>query len=93
MLFNEITKKGSSLLSKSMIGGKMDKLETVNLGTDFLTSLISLLIRSLLVWWGYNALMPKFIMTLNKKENINNFRELTYAESIILVIVIQSLVG
>jgi len=93
MLFNEITKKSSSLLSKSMIGGKMDKLESVNLGTDFLTTLISLLIRSLIVWLGYNSLMPKFILTLNNKEYINNFRELTYGESIILVVVFQSLIG
>jgi hypothetical protein len=93
MLFNEIAKKSSSLLSKSMIGGKMDKLESVNLGTDFLTTLISLLIRSLIVWLGYNSLMPKFILTLNNKEYINNFRELTYGESIILVVVFQSLIG
>ena len=38
--------------------------------------------------------MPKFVKTLgNSPNNIINFREISYGEALILVIVVQSLIG
>ena len=57
-------------------------------------AIFDLLIRSVIVFWGYNTLMPKFVKTLgNSPNNIINFRELSYGEALILVIVVQSLIG
>jgi hypothetical protein len=62
----------------------------------FMLSLISIFIKGLIVYLGYNLLMPKLIFSVagpNKSlEDIeNNFRPLNYWESVILVILTNTL--
>lgn len=57
-------------------------------------ALFDLLVRGVIVYWGYNTLMPKFVKTLgNNPNSIINFREISYGEALISVIVVQSLIG
>ena len=70
------------------------KDKSVTLFVFILLALFDLLIRAVIVYWGYNTLMPKFVSTLgNSPNNIINFREISYGEALILVIVIQCLIG
>ena len=65
-----------------------------NFGVLFVLLLFTLLIRAVVVYWGYNALMPTFIETLSgNPDNIKNFRELSFGEALMLVITIQCLLG
>jgi hypothetical protein len=62
----------------------------------FMLSLISIFIKGLIVYLGYNLLMPKLMFSVagpNKSFEIieSNFRPLTYWESVILVILTNTL--
>ena len=97
MPFTSLTDKAAVAISQ-MIGGGPKSIQpqggNLNFVTFFFLTIFILLIRSLIVFWGYNALMPKFIITLsNDPNNIKNYRELTYGEAILLVIAIQCLVN
>jgi len=83
--------------SNKMYGGSSMK----NKGSDthimiFMLALISIFIKGLIVYLGYNLLMPKLMFSVagpNKSiEDIeNNFRPLNYWESVILVILTNTL--
>lgn len=88
MSFSKLIQYGGKTLTKNY------KHESVSFVVLFLIIIVVLLIRTAVVCWGYNMLMPKFIQTLgNSPNNIINFRELQYGEALILVIVIQCLFG
>ena len=62
----------------------------------FMLALISIFIKGLIVYLGYNLLMPKLMFSVSGAgktlEDIeNNFRPLTYWESVILVILTNTL--
>jgi len=62
----------------------------------FMLALISIFIKGLIVYLGYNLLMPKLIFSVagagKTLEDIeNNFRPLSYWESVILVILTNTL--
>jgi hypothetical protein len=73
-----------------MIGGlvKTSKLKIDSL-QFFLVILVVFLIKSWLVQWSYNTIMPKLIF--NMTGNQRNFRRLSYLEAIILVILFNNL--
>ena len=73
-----------------MIGGlvKTSKLKIDSLHF-FLVILAVFLIKSWLVQWSYNTIMPKLIS--NMTGNQHNFRRLSYLESIIVVILFNNL--
>ena len=73
-----------------MIGGlvktskfKMDSLQF------FLVILVVFLIKSWLVQWSYNTVMPKLISNMTGADK--NFRRLTYLEAIVVVILFNNL--
>jgi len=62
----------------------------------FMLALISIFIKGLIVYLGYNLLMPKLMYSVagpNKslQDIENNFRPLNYWESVILVILTNTL--
>ena len=73
-----------------MIGGlvKTSKLKIDSL-QFFLVILVVFLIKSWLVQWSYNTIMPKLIFNMTGTEG--NFRRLSYFEAIILVILFNNL--
>ena len=73
-----------------MIGGlvKINKLKMDSL-QFFLVLLVVFLIKSWLVQWSYNTIMPKLIS--NMTGNQRNFRQLSYLEAIIVVILFNNL--
>ena len=56
--------------------------------------LVSLLIRVFIVYYAYNLIMPKLIITLseNPEKVMANYRPLTYWEALVLIILVSSLV-
>ena len=95
MSITSMTDRAAFAISQ-MIGGAKNQTQGYNTGffTFFILTLFILLIRSLIVFWGYNGLMPKFITTLSDNpNNIANYRELSYGEAILLVISVQCLVN
>jgi len=99
MVISSITDKAAYALSQMLGGAKKNVItsspgKTVHFPTFFLLTLFILLLRALIVYWGYNALMPKFIVTLgNEPNNLRHFRELNFGEAVLLVISIQCLVN
>ena len=73
-----------------MIGGlvKTSKLKIDSL-QFFLVILVVFLIRSWLVQWSYNTVMPKLISNMTGTHR--NFRKLSYFEAIIVVILFNNL--
>ena len=61
----------------------------------FVFAIISLLIKAYLVELSYNYVMPKIISnnSENPEKTTASFRRLTFGESLILVILVQSLVN
>lgn len=61
----------------------------------FIYAIISLLIKTYLVELSYNYIMPKIISNNsgNPEKTYASFRRLTFGESLILVILVQSLVN
>jgi len=55
----------------------------------FMATLILLLVKVFIVMVCYNALMPKLLMTYNV--DMSNYRSITFSESILLVILFNSL--
>jgi hypothetical protein len=96
MGISSITDKAAYAISQ-MIGGVQKQpsgQKNVHFLTFFMLTLFILLLRALIVYWGYNALMPKFVVTLgNDPNNIKHFRELNFTEAILLVIAVQCLVN
>ncbi len=78
----------------NMVGGLKKK---VNQFQIFIILVILLLIKGLLVYLIYNMLMPKILYSLSTKKDknimeiTNNFRELTYFECLMLVILTNTL--
>ena len=73
-----------------MIGGlvKTSKLK-INSLQFFLVLLVIFLVKSWLVQWSYNSIMPKLIFNMTGSDR--NFRKLTYLEAIIVVILFNNL--
>ena len=73
-----------------MIGGlvKTTKLKIDSL-QFFLVILVVFLIKSWLVQWSYNTVMPKLISNMTGTDR--NFRRLRYLEAIVLVILFNNL--
>jgi hypothetical protein len=73
-----------------MIGGlvKTSKIKIDSL-QFFLVLLGVFLIKSWLVQWSYNTIMPKLISNINGTDR--NFRSLTYLEAIVVVILFNNL--
>ena len=98
MSISSITDKAAYAISQMIGGAKKVTMpvvpKTVHFPTFFLLTLFILLLRALIVYWGYNALMPKFIVTLgNEPNNLRHFRELNFGEAVLLVIAVQCLVN
>lgn len=97
MGISSITDKAAYAISQMLGGAKklpqQSGQKNIHFFTFFMLTLFILLLRALIVYWGYNALMPKFIVTLNDPENLRHFRELNYGEAVLLVIAIQCLVN
>ena len=98
MGISSITDKAAYAISQMLGGAKKVATpvtsRTVHFPTFFLLTLFILLLRALIVYWGYNSLMPKFIVTLgNEPNNLRHFRELNFAEAVLLVIAVQCLVN
>ena len=82
--------------SNKMYGGNPMKIKGDTKIMIFMLNLISIFIKGLIVYLGYNLLMPKLMYSVagpdKTLENIeNNFRPLTYWESVILVILTNTL--
>ena len=73
-----------------MIGGlvKTSKLKIDSL-QFFLVILVVFLIKSWLVQWSYNTIMPKLISNMTGTDK--NFRRLSYLEAIVVVILFNNL--
>jgi hypothetical protein len=73
-----------------MIGGlvKTSKLKIDSL-QFFLVILVVFLIKSWLVQWSYNTVMPKLISNMTGTDK--NFRRLSYLEAIVVVILFNNL--
>ena len=73
-----------------MIGGlvKTSKLKIDSLHF-FLVILVVFLIKSWLVQWSYNTIMPKLISNMTGTDR--NFRQLSYLEAIVVVILFNNL--
>jgi len=58
-------------------------------------ALLLLIIKTLIVYWGYNLLMPKLISTLteNPEKIMSNYRPLTFWEALVLIILVSSLIS
>ena len=82
--------------TNKMVGGGMKHKGNDTQIMIFMLALISIFIKGLIVYLGYNLLMPKLMFSVagpNKSlEDIeNNFRPLNYWESVILVILTNTL--
>ena len=81
--------------SKIMHGGAPNNKNSSNMIMIFLFSLIGLLIKGYIIYLTYNMIVPKVIYSLSENktlENIeNNFKQLTYMESLLLVIFTNTL--
>ena len=73
-----------------MISGlvKTSKLKIDSL-QFFLVILVVFLIKSWLVQWSYNTIMPKLISNMTGTDR--NFRKLSYLEAIVVVILFNNL--
>ena len=74
-----------NILSKYALqqAGGFNKGMVINPFMLFVVSILIFLIKAFLVQWSYNTIMPKFLE--------ERYRPLTFNESIILIILIQSL--
>jgi len=93
-LIKNIVKSFSA--NKSMHGGSINNNKSSsNMLMVFLISLIALLIKGYIIYLTYNIMVPKIIYSISENktlENIeNNFRPLTYVESLLLVIFTNTL--
>ena len=68
------------------VKGKKMKIDSLQF---LLVILMVFLIKAFLVQWSYNWIMPKLIYNINGKQD--NFRQLSYMESIIVVILFNNL--
>jgi len=57
------------------------------------TAIVSFLVRGAVVYGCYNYIVPKLVASrANSKNNIyNNFRSISYSDSLVLVILVSSL--
>jgi hypothetical protein len=97
LIFETIVNKLSSK-SNNMYGGKINQIQNNQTNnTFFITFLIIillLLLKGYIVYLIYNTLMPKLIYFYSDKsleEIQNNFREISFGESIMLVILTNTL--
>ena len=83
----------------SMTGGaRLNKNNNMSIQNSFMIFLISfilLLIKGYIVYISYNILIPKIMYSLYVNKSLeeieNNFRQLSYMESILLVILTNTL--
>ena len=82
--------------------GKMKLTQTTQINNDssgmvFILALVAIFIKGLIVYLGYNLLIPKLMYSLNVHpgkslaEYENNFRPLNYWECVVLVILTNTL--
>ncbi len=88
--------------SKAMTGGVRGMGEGSSIGRFFallFVFLIIILIKSYIVYLGYNYIMPRVIFSLNQdksstpQEVMSRFRPITFIEAIILTIFANTLLG
>lgn len=81
----------------SQIGGRNVTSKQDSSGMVFLLALIAIFIKGLIVYLGYNLLIPKLMYSLNVHpgktlaDYENNFRPLNYWECVVLVILTNTL--
>jgi hypothetical protein len=94
-----------SAFSHVMDGGKMNNsTTTIGLGSgkksqmilySILFFFIGILLKGLIVYLVYNTMMPKLIYSFSENKTLetieSNFKQLTYVESILLVILTNTL--
>jgi hypothetical protein len=104
MVFNLFVQNIAQLISTPgfMSGGKMNKSlnnlsysQQPNAFVLFFISLLLLLLKGFIVYILYNNFLPKIIYSLSDKKSLedveNNFKNLNYMESILLVIFTNTL--
>ena len=81
-----------------MKGGKLNNNQTTNKNNIFLIMILTfiyILIKGLIVYILYNILVPKLMYSLSKDKTMDeimkNFKELTYIECVLLVILFNTL--
>lgn len=88
--------------SKAMTGGVRGMGEGSSIGRFFallFVFLIIILIKSYIIYLGYNYIMPRVIFSLNQdksstpQEVMSRFRPITFIEAIILTIFANTLLG
>lgn len=89
--------------TNTQFGGLKNKMEqpqgAARFFSLFFLFLIIILIKSYIVYLGYNFVMPKLIYSLNQERSStleevqNKFRPITFVESIILTILMNTLLG
>jgi hypothetical protein len=94
LLFQSIIQNFSS--KSTMYGGKLNQPNpTNNIFLTFLILIILLLLKGYIVFIIYNSLVPKLIHSFSDNKSLenkpNNFRELSFTESILLVILTNTL--
>ena len=72
----------------AIIKGNKMKVNSMNL---FFMMVLIFLIKAWLVQWSYNYIMPK--LTYNMGNKTNDFRKLSYMESIVVVILFNNLLS
>ena len=94
MVFGLLLQNASQMLSggaKNTSSGS----RTPNFFVLILFTLVVLLVKGLIVYLAYNLIMPKLIYSVSKDKNLDeieeNFRQLTYMESVIFVILANTL--
>ena len=88
-----------NLLDIVLKGGAKNKMPKMTMGKSFLFiligSILDLLFRALIVTYGYNMVVPKLIQTTtsNPEKILQNFRPLTFWDSIIIIITLSTLIN
>jgi len=100
MVLNLLVQNVAQFLSAPgvMSGGK-NAVSSVKQSPNFfllmLFTLLILLVKGLIVYLAYNMLMPKLIYSISKDKNLEeieeNFKPLSYIESVIFVILANTL--
>ena len=91
MVFNVLSNYGMKLIQKGGAKAMMVRGTGINFLAVFAVALLALMIRSYLVQLTYNAVAPKLVENLGVSSE--NFRPITFMESILLVILVQNLLN
>ena len=78
-------------LIESMMGGGKSMISDKNTSEIFLLLLLVFLIKVFLVQYSYNTIAPKLIQNWNQDSNPSRFKQLTYLEAALFVILANNL--